>query len=265
MKHVFQSYYLDYPLVKGRIFDVFEPEVPTKDIAVFWVHGGGWRSGSRDFHEIMEALNERGYIVASTDYRLYAKDAFEQLRDIREAYDRFVSLLKEKGRPLNIAVYGVSAGAHLASLLLCAQPGQCGEVCTLENEWVKPCKGLLQSTPCDFLPWDNMMPQMWSTMQGIAGAPYSEDPERYQRLSLKNYIHKDNPPLFFMEAELENMFPSDLTLKLAREHRALGIPSQWKVFRRVEHGFFYELKRPSQLEAFEDFCRFLDGNLETEF
>ena len=67
MKHVFKSYYLDYPLVKGRIFDVFEPEEITKDVAVFWVHGGGWRGGDRVFHTIMEALNERGYLVASTE------------------------------------------------------------------------------------------------------------------------------------------------------------------------------------------------------
>ncbi len=265
MKHVFKSYYLDYPLVKGRIFDVFEPEEITKDVAVFWVHGGGWRAGSREFHTIMEALNERGYIVASTDYRLDAKDAFEQLKDIREAYDRFVSILKEMGRPLNIAVYGVSAGAHLASLLLCAEPGECGEELNLENEWVKPCMGLLQATPCDFLPWDNIQPGMWNAMQSIAGVPYDKEPEIYERLSLKNYINKNNPKLFFMEAEMENYFSSEHTLKIAKEHRSMGIETHWKVFKGVEHGFFYELVRPSQKEAFEDFCKFLDGELETEF
>ena len=117
MKHIFSSYYLDAPLVKGRVFDVFEPEEITKDVAVFIVHGGGWRAGTRThFHEIMEALNERGYITASTDYRLNAKDAFQQLTDVRDAYNRFVELLKEKNRPFKIAVYGESAGAHLASL-----------------------------------------------------------------------------------------------------------------------------------------------------
>ena len=263
MKHKFYSYYLDSPLVRGRVFDVFEPEEFTKDVAVFWVHGGGWRTGSRDFHEIMEKLSQRGYIVASTDYRLDAKDAFQQLSDIRASYDKFITILKEMGRPLNVAVYGVSAGAHLASLLLCAQPGQCGEENNLENEWVKPVMGLLQATPYDFLHWDNMQPSMWATMQGIAGAPYEEDPERYERLSLKNYINRENPPLFFMEAELENLFPSELTLKIARQHRAMGIKTHWKVFHGVEHGFFHALNRPSQWAALEDFCLFLDGKLET--
>ena len=68
MKHKFESYYLDSPLVTGRVFDVFEPEEITKDVAIFIVHGGGWRGGTRTlFHEIMQAFSERGYIIASTD------------------------------------------------------------------------------------------------------------------------------------------------------------------------------------------------------
>ena len=126
MKNKFYSYYLDCPLVPGRIFDVFEPEKITKDVSLFIVHGGGWRLGSRTgFHSIMEAFCNEGYVVASTDYRLYANDAFEQLSDVRAAYDRFVSVLKEKNLPLKVAVYGESAGAHLASLMVCAEPGEC--------------------------------------------------------------------------------------------------------------------------------------------
>jgi len=264
LRHVFHTYYLDCPLRTGRVFDVFEPETVTKDVAVFIVHGGGWRSGSRAaFHKIMEALNQRGYIVASTDYRLDAKDAFEQLSDIRASYDGFVTLLKEKGRPMKIAVYGESAGAHLASLLLCALPGECGEKNMLANEWVRPTAGLLQATPCDFLPWEGMIPAFWATMQNIAGVSYEQDPDRYGRLSLKNYIRSSNPPLFFLEAELEHLFPPEHTLELVKQHRSLGIKSHWKVYEKVEHGFFYELKRKRQLEAFEDICLFLDGKLET--
>ena len=264
MGYTFQSFYLDKPLIKGRVFDVFEPEKVTEDIAIFIVHGGGWRAGSRaSFHEIMEAFNNRGYIVASTDYRLDAKDAFEQISDIRAAYDRFVTYLKEKNRPLKIAVYGESAGAHLASLLLCAEPGECGEKNNFVNEWIKPVLGMLQATPYDFLPWEGMMPHFWNIMQDIAGAPYDQEPERYERLSLKNYIKSTNPPLFFLEAELENLFISELTKKIADQHRAMGIPTQWKVYSRIEHGFFYELKRKAQLEAFEDICSFLNGKLKT--
>ena len=51
--------------------DIFIPEKVTRDIALFFVHGGGWKAGSRnDFHNIMREFNAEGYICASTDYRL---------------------------------------------------------------------------------------------------------------------------------------------------------------------------------------------------
>ncbi len=260
MKHVFNSCYLDSPLVRGRIFDVFEPEEVTQDTAIFIVHGGGWRAGSREsFHEIMQACNQRGFLAASTDYRLSGVTAFEQLGDLRASYDRFISLLKQKNRPLKIAVYGESAGAHLASLLICAAPGECGETNHLENEWVRPAFGLLQATPATFLPWEDIFPQIWNAMQDIAGASYESDPERFRRLSLDRYIHSGNPPLFFLEAENEHMFPSSMTLELVKKHNALGIPSRWKVYKNMEHGFFYSLNRRQQREAFEDILLFLQG------
>lgn len=260
MKHVFNSYYLDSPLVRGRIFDVFEPEEITRDTAIFIVHGGGWRAGSREsFHEIMQAYNQRGFLAVSTDYRLSGVTAFEQLGDLRASYDRFISLLKQKNRPLKIAVYGESAGAHLASLLICAAPGECGETSLLENEWVRPAFGLLQATPATFLPWEDIFPQIWNAMQDIAGASYEADPERFRHLSLDRYIHSGNPPLFFLEAENEHMFPSSMTLELVKKHNALGIPSRWKVYKNMEHGFFYSLNRRQQREAFEDILLFLQG------
>lgn len=68
-----------------------------------------------------------------------------------------------------------------------------------------------------------------------------------------------------MEAELENAFLPEHTLKIAKKHREYGINTQWKMYSKVEHGFFSQLTRPVQLEAFEDFCDFADGLLNTQF
>lgn len=269
MRRSYTSFYLDTPIITGRALDIFEPlpGTPVEETALFFVHGGGWRAGSRQsYHPIMEAFAQRGFITASTGYRLYAKNAFEQLSDIRESFDAFADFLMEKGRPVKIAVYGTSAGAHLASLLACALPGECGEdVSKLKHPEIRPSSALLQSTPYDFLPYDWRIPAFWSSMCGIAGVPYEKSPETYERLSLKNYIRSDNPPIFFMEAELEHLFPMDLTLKIAKEQRQMNIPSQWKVYSRMEHGFFFELTREGQKEAFEDMCNYLKGDFETEF
>lgn len=270
MKHEFRSFYLDSPLQPGRVFDLFLPETATRDTALFFVHGGGWCAGSRTaYHAIMERCSELGYLCASTDYRLAGPvrfadapgvTAFDQLRDIRESYDRFVTCLKERKRPLKIGVFGTSAGAHLASLLLCADPGECGETCILRNEWVKPFRGVLQSTPVTFEPWEDIFPQIWGDMQiYAAGCRYKSDPARFQALSLRNYLRGDNPPLLFLEAENEHMFPPAMTREVVRVHNRMNIPSQWKICRNAEHGFFYSLDRAVQREAFQDIMRFLDG------
>ena len=265
----FTSYYLDDPIQKERVFDVFEPAegAPERDIAVFLVHGGGWRAGTRVGHHVkMEELSRRGYICASTDYRLGSATAFEQLSDIREAYDKFVEILKERGiaNP-RLAVYGGSAGAHLATLMCFAKPGELGEdISKLKYPEVRPEKIAVQATPYDFLPYEGIMPQFWNLMQSVAGAPYDKEPERYERLSLKNLIRQDNPEIFYIEAEYEHLFDPRLNLKIARKHRELGIKSHWKMYDRVEHGFTYDFSREMAKLAFENLCSFLENKLETE-
>ena len=73
----------------------------------------------------------------------------------------------------------------------------------------------------------------------------------------------DTYDTFFIEAELEHLFPWCDTLEICKKHREMGISSQWKVYTRMEHGFFYELQRNGQKETFEDICLFLEGKLET--
>ena len=266
MEHQIQSIYLDTPHVEARVFDLIEPKEITQDVAVFIIHGGGWRWGTRTlFHSIMQEFANRGYLVVSTDYRLDAKDAFVQIADVRESYDRLISYLKEKNRPLKVAVYGESAGAHLASMLVCTQPGQLGETCNLKNNWVNPYCGMLQATPIQFTPWEDIQTGIWSNMQSIAGVPYEENPEPYERLSLIEYINESNPRLFFLEAELEHLFASEKTRRVAQKHRQMGIATQWKIYPKAVHGFFYELTWESPLQAMDDICLFIDGKLTTDF
>lgn len=269
MGRKFCSYYLDSPIVTGRCFDVFEPEKITRDTAVFFIHGGGWIAGSRTtYHKIMQFLNARGWLCASTDYRLASTvryrsgdgiTAIDQLKDIREAYDKFVSILKERALPLKIAVFGSSAGAHLTSLLATADPGECGEKVELVNPWVKPVKAILQATPTGMEPWEDIFPQGWEMMQGNAcGWRYEENPEIFRKLSMTTYLRSDNPPCFFIEAGNEHIFPPQRNLEVVDKQRQMGIASFWKLYPSAEHGFVYDVKTRIQQEALSDMMRFLN-------
>lgn len=98
-------------------------------------------------------------------------------------------------------------------------------------------------------------------MQRIAGVSYEEAPDVYEKLSLKNYVRCNNPPIFFMEAEREHVFPSKHTKKVVEMHNEMGIDSKWKMYEGVEHGFFFALDRIAQKEAFSDLIDFLNDRL----
>lgn len=261
------THYLDTPIQAQRIYDIFVPETIQHDTAIFIIHGGGWRAGSRlGFHSpLMEKFAEEGYITATTDYRLNVT-ASEQLKDCRDAYMHFVNELRKMGRPLKIAVHGSSAGAHLASLLLVAKPGAAGD--DFKGEWVAPECGLLQSCPYSFIPWDEIFPHVWGAMQAVAGEPYQEGSEIYRKLSLDHHLHSEMPRLFFMEAEWEHMFWPPQKISLAKKIAALKCKVAVKIYKNMEHGFFYSLERPHQREAYDDFLKYVEGkqidNLEFE-
>ncbi|MBO7742281.1 MAG: alpha/beta hydrolase, partial [Victivallales bacterium] len=229
--------------------------IPT---AFFMVHGGGWRAGDRTkFTEIAAEFARRGIITASAGYRLQAQDAFQQLADIRQAYDTFAGELERLGRPVQIAVYGESAGAHLASLLAVTPPGGCGEEYTSTRKWVKPAAMILQSAPHQLAPWEDVSPSIWYTMEEIAGAPYSVDPDRFHRLSLNRHISAETPATFFAEAHFEAVFPQEAIRELAEDMRKLGVPVKLKRYVQAEHGFFHALDLPIQREFLEDIVTYL--------
>lgn len=256
----FASFYFDDPIVDGRAVDFFLPSEISQEVALFFVHGGGWRAGSRtSFHRLITEYNKHGFICASSGYRLSGVTALEQLSDLRCAYNLFTKKLCELNQSPRIMIIGTSAGAHLAALLTLTVPGECGEVAVYDDEWIKPCGAALQSTPVTFEPWEDIFPAIWASMQNIAGTPYASDSKIYKQLSPVTYLKSTNPPLFFLEAENEHMFPSDMTLNFTKQHNALGIPSRWKKYTHTEHGFFYDLTRWQQREAFDDIKVFAES------
>ena len=129
MSYRFESVYFDDPIKIGRALDIFTPAKTTRGIAIFFVHGGGWLSGTRTcFHKIMRGFNAKGFVCASTDYSLGNDiDIWRQITDARMGYDLFLRKLEQMELPKRCVVIGSSAGAHIAGLLALTKPGECGE------------------------------------------------------------------------------------------------------------------------------------------
>lgn len=109
--------------------DLYVPRLSKSPPLVVWIHGGGWRKGSRKKPKI-EAITEHGYALASISYRFTDKAVFPaQIHDCKAAI-RWLRAHSDKfGYDSDwIAVAGSSAGGHLALLT-----GVSGNVAELEG------------------------------------------------------------------------------------------------------------------------------------
>ena len=98
--------------------DLYVPASVSAPPLVVWVHGGAWRGGSKNNPSVLP-LTERGYALASVDYRLSTMAQFPaQIHDIKAAIRFLRATAKEHGISTGrIAISGGSAGGHLATLV----------------------------------------------------------------------------------------------------------------------------------------------------
>jgi acetyl esterase/lipase len=101
--------------------DLFTPRNPTDTSCpcVIMIHGGGWRSGNRSMeHAMARRLADRGYVVASIEYGLSGEAKYPAaVHDINAAIRWMKAHAAEyRGDRSRIALYGESAGGHLAAL-----------------------------------------------------------------------------------------------------------------------------------------------------
>lgn len=89
--------------------------------AVIFIHGGGWRQGSRQrYHRQMSNFTDRmGIVTATVEYRLTDVASWPaQLDDVRDAHQWLVEHAGEyRIDPERIAATGNSAGGHLSLML----------------------------------------------------------------------------------------------------------------------------------------------------
>lgn len=257
-----RTFYLDRPLVAGRVWDLFVPTSPVR-AAVFFIHGGGWRSGTRSiFHTIIDPLVEQCIACGTADYRLNDVVVADQLTDVREAYAHFMNYLKREAPGVRPIVFGSSAGAHLALLLALAEPGACGE--TLPDDpalrrlaGVRPAGAAVVSAPLTCVPWDEIVPAIWNDIRRIVGVSYEDDPQRYHIASPIEHVNAAAPPVLLMRAENEDVFPTwqdDAFMHAMRDHQR---DVKQIVYPNAEHGFFYDVTRRCQQHAFQDLLRFI--------
>ena len=101
----------------GQRLDVCVPQTARKKVAMLFVHGGGFRSGSRaDMLPFCKLYAQGGIVAATVDYRLAPTHVFPAAwNDVREAAIWFKAQAARYGFDARkVVIVGYSAGANLA-------------------------------------------------------------------------------------------------------------------------------------------------------
>jgi acetyl esterase len=112
------------PLGDANLLDIWRPISSSEALpVVLYIHGGGFRSLSKDSHWIMGLIMaRRGYLVVNINYRLSPEHAYPA--HIQDACTAWLWILENVSRhggdPSRLVIAGESAGANLTMALTIA-------------------------------------------------------------------------------------------------------------------------------------------------
>ncbi|MCB9921459.1 MAG: alpha/beta hydrolase fold domain-containing protein [Planctomycetaceae bacterium] len=200
------------------LLDVYAPEEPSKPRPlIVWVHGGGWRNGSKDQCPALRFL-ELGYIVASVEYRLSNVAIYPaQIQDCKAAIRWLRANAKSYSiDPDRVGVWGSSAGGHLAALL-----GTSGEDDFLEGKHGNTQQSSRVQAVCDFFgptdfsqmdahalsaaPFKHDAPDSPEAL--VIGGPVQENPDKVARANPITYVSSDDPPFLIVHGDQDPLVP----------------------------------------------------------
>lgn len=226
---------LNQAYAKGSLAQKLDLFLPDKGEGPFplvvHIHGGGFMFGDKADGQLIPVLPalKRGFAVASINYRLSGEARFPaQIQDVKAAI-RWLRAHAGEFRldPTRIAVWGGSAGGHLAALA-----GTSGDVTALEDLSLGCAdqSSRVQAVvdwfgPIDFLSMDDQFRasglgradhgEAQSPESRLLGQKISETPERAMAASPATYITLDDPPFFIQHGTKDPLVPTQQSIHFA--------------------------------------------------
>ena len=239
--------------------DLYLPAQPKGPMLV-WIHGGGWRGGTKNNPPGLAMLKE-GVTVASVEYRFSQHAIFPaQIEDCKAAIRWLRAHATEYGYdPKKIAVWGASAGGHLVALL-----GVTGQVrdfdvgANLDRSSAVQCV-IDWFGPADFPGYDEKLPTPMvqrenpdSVIAQLFGGPVSQKLELAKRASPVTWATKDAAPILILQGTNDPLVPLDQSQRLADKYKAVGAEVTLEVIEGAGHGG-PQFTSPERIKLMADF------------
>ncbi len=204
--------------------DLYLPQTGGPAPAIVYVHGGGWRRGSRreplpvlgaDFYD---SLTAQGFAVAAIDYRLSGEARFPApLEDVRTAIGWVRDHAATYGLDADrVFAWGDSAGGHLVLLAALTGAKVHGVVAWFP---VTDLAGL----PSDVADAGGVPDPGPQSREGqFLGTPAASAPDLARQASPVTHASASAPPILLMHGAVDDMVPPAQSIRLAEALRAAG-------------------------------------------
>ncbi len=227
------------------LLDLYRPGSKQPTPLVIWVHGGGWRGGTKNGAGPALALLDRGYAVASVEYRLSGEAIFPAaIEDCKAA----VSFLRFHAAEYNLdpsrfGVWGSSAGGHLVSLLGTTSDESLFDTHPITNKASSEVQAVCNwFGPSDFLRMNDFPGSIDHDDAGspeslFIGAAIQENPDKVRRANPITYASPSDPPFLHLHGSADKLVPLNQSELLDAALKKVGVPSTLYVVVDGGHGF----------------------------
>ncbi|WP_144832866.1 alpha/beta hydrolase [Microbacterium sp. BH-3-3-3] len=224
--------YASVPGFRPLVLDLHRPAETGPSPVVLFLHGGGWMVGSRRAFcffppdETFGRLVNEGWAVASVDYRLSSEAPFPApLEDARAARRWLDDHAAEYDLdPHAVAVWGESAGGHLAALL--ALEPDAGIRAAVD--WYGP-SDLADVPPA---PTPAGPPSREARLLGVDP---SEEPDAARAASPLHHVHAGAPPFLLAHGLDDRAIPHHHSERFAAALREAGVDVELQLVPGVGH------------------------------
>lgn len=224
---------------KSLLLDLYVPKEYTGKTPVFmWVHGGGWKNGSKEKVKCLW-LVEHGFAVASINYRLIPNQWPAQINDCRAA----VSFLRKNAGKYGldgskIAAGGSSAGGHLVAVLGTQDVPKDEKVSSRVQavlDWFGPAD--LLTMPPNVVSETRTLEQVsQSNGAKLLGSTVRDVPELAKEASAFWNVSSDDAPFLIMHGDLDPGVPVEQSIRLHNKQKEAGAPTQLYIVKGAKHG-----------------------------